>query len=520
MIADPHRPRARGLFLTASSSCSSSSSVHVHVHVGRRSSLTALGGALARSAGCWSSASPATGGGGGLPVLAGAGGATGPASMTGAGGMQASLGGAGGMLPPASCDAIGSEPTIPEACATVTATKTMTGAIPTDESTLDTAAIQAAIDGCAAGQAVRLTVAGDNTAFVSGALFLRAGVTLWIDAGVTLFSSRNPRDFDAKPGLCGLMGSSSDCNALINVNSAANSGVVGTGAIDGRGGELMIGGTMNWWDLEDADAGNLVAPRLVWARSSTSFTLYGVTLRNAPKFHVVIERTNGFKVWGITINTPSSSPNTDGVDPSASTNGIIAYNRISTGDDNIAIKASGPPTVDSIVVAHNHFGRGHGMSIGSETNGGVQNVVVCDLSLDGAQNGLRIKSDSSRGGLVQHISYTDVCMRNVSNPLVFDSYYTTAVGTAIPWFRDIVVKNVHHLGAGKLVFRGWDAAHTQGITLDNVVFDSPPTGINASNTILTMGPGPVNIIPAGTMNVTVNQNVTGTDAPRDCTNAF
>ena len=208
------------------------------------------------------------------------------------------------------------------------------------------------------------------------------------------------------------------------------------------------------------------------------------------------------------------------MDPSASTNGIIAYNKISTGDDNIAIKASSPPVVDNIVIAHNHFGKGHGMSIGSETNGGVQNVAVCDLSLDGGQNGLRIKSDASRGGLVQQISYTDVCMRGVSNPLVFDSYYSTATGTLIPWFKDITIRNVHNLGSGKLVFRGWDAAHTQALTLDNVVFDVAPSGVNASNSALTFGPGPVNITPPSGTNVNVTTQITGTEPPRDCTNAW
>ena len=72
------------------------------------------------------------------------------------------------------------------------------------------------------------------------------------------------------------------------------------------------------------------------------------------------------------------------------------------------------------------------MSIGSETNGGVRNVSVCDLSLDGTDNGLRIKSDASRGGLVQGIYYTDVCIRDSRHPLVFDSYYSSATGTLIP----------------------------------------------------------------------------------------
>jgi polygalacturonase len=260
---------------------------------------------------------------------------------------------------------------------------------------------------------------------------------------------------------------------------------------------------------------------MVWVHPGNGFVLSGVTLKNAPKFHVVIEKTTGFTVWGITINTPANSVNTDGIDPSASTNGIIAYNKISTGDDNIAIKASSAPTVSNIVIAHNHFGRGHGMSIGSETNAGVQNVAVCDLTIDGAQNGLRIKSDASRGGMVQQISYTDVCMRNVSDPLVFDSYYSSATGTFIPWFKDISIRNVHSLTGGKLIFRGWDAAHTEALWLDNVILDTAPSSINASNVALNFGPNPVmNIAPTGTTNVTVNNKITAAAPARDCTDVW
>jgi len=51
------------------------------------------------------------------------------------------------------------------------------------------------------------------------------------------------------------------------------------------------------------------------------------------------------------------------------------------------------------------------MSIGSEVNGGVSNVSVYDLSIDGtgsglgggSSNGIRIKSDASRGGRVSNM---------------------------------------------------------------------------------------------------------------------
>ena len=82
------------------------------------------------------------------------------------------------------------------------ATKTVTNGVPSDE-TLDTAAIQAAINACPVGQAVRLATDGDKTAFVSAGLTLKAGVTLWLDTGTTLFASHDPREFDAVAGKCG-----------------------------------------------------------------------------------------------------------------------------------------------------------------------------------------------------------------------------------------------------------------------------------------------------------------------------
>ncbi len=64
-----------------------------------------------------------------------------------------------------------------------------------------------------------------------------------------------------------------------------------------------------------------------------------------------------------------------------------------------------------MTISHNHFYRGHGVSIGSETDGGAHAIRVFDLSIDGADNGLRIKSNASRGGLVHDIEYRDVCIR-------------------------------------------------------------------------------------------------------------
>jgi polygalacturonase len=489
---------------------------------------TAVGGggnAPGSLAGADSGGSPGSAGAsasqGGAPSAGG----PGAAGSAGTAGSVAMAGAAGAMTYPTSCDDLGLEPVIPAACATLLAPKTApSGGTLTDEAALDTKTIQAAIDACPVGQAVKLATDGDKNAFLSGALFLRNGVTLWIDKGVTLFASRNPRDFDATANMCGLgTGGASNCYALLNATNLSGAGVMGEGTVDGRGGEPVIGQdpALSWWQMNDKTHfdGGLVAPRLVQTTGGKNFTLYKVTFHSAPKFHIVIGSTIGFVVWGINVITDPSSPNTDGVDPAGATNGVIAYNKISTGDDNIAIKGSGP-VVDNLVIAHNHFGKGHGMSIGSETYGGVKNVRVCDLSFDGTTNGIRIKSDVSRGGLVQGISYTDVCMRSVKDPFVFDPYYSVATGTQIPDFQGITLKNVHILGGGANTFRGYDATKPLLISLDNVVMDSAGSAtFKAQDAKLTFGPGPVNFTPTGS-DVTVTKNLTGTAAPRDCSAAW
>ncbi len=464
-------------------------------------------------------------GAGGAAAHAGAGGSAGAAGAGGAaaGGSAGSAGAAGSTGNyPTTCEDIGNEPVIPPACATVLATKNAPDGKLTDEAALDTQAIQAAITACPAGQAVKLAVNGSNNALLSGPLNLKSGVTLWVDTGVTLFASRNPRDFDAKAGACSTgTGGASNCLPLIAANNTTGAGVMGEGTIDGRGGEPIIGQEpLTWWVLNDDDhlAGNLTAPRLIQTSGGKDFTIYKTHFQNSPKFHIVIG-TTGYVVWGITVNTDPTSPNTDGVDPSTG-NGLIAYSTISTGDDNVAIKGSDAP-IDNIIVVHNHFLKGHGMSIGSETNAGVKDVKVCDLSLDGTGNGLRIKSDVSRGGLVQAVSYTDVCMRSVKDPFVFDAYYSAATGNLIPNFQNISLHNVHVLGGGTNTFRGYDASHVTTISFDNVIFDDASSAtFKDSQTAFTFGPGPVNFTPTSGTGVTITKNITGTDPPQDCSTAW
>jgi len=457
---------------------------------------------------------------------------------TGSGGGDAASGGgdagseAGGSGAPGTCGAgdsnLPAEPTIPAACATLKATQNVpSGGVPS-ETSLDTSTIQAALTACAAGQAVKLTTSGSNDAFVTGPLTIPTGVTLWVDAGTTLYGTRSKSVYGS-------------ATALITVKGA-NSGIVGDGTIDGQGGEPILGGSGSFWDQNGSGGGS---PALIQVAGATHFTLYRITLHNAPMFHVKMG-ANGFVVWGVTIKTPSkatnsagtalsytSAHNTDGIDPGeAASNGFIVCSKISDGDDHIAIKGSSPTGVTHLVIAHNHFEAGHGMSIGSEFTGGVSDINVYDLSIDGtntgtsggSSNGIRIKSDSSRGGLVNNVTYSDVCLRDISNPILLTPNYSTMTGSDIPQYTNITFKNVHQVSGGSntptVTLDGYDAAHQNSVTLDNVDIEGITSAhVTATYTNVTLGPGAVNFTPSGT-GVDVTNSVSGASTPYSCTDAW
>jgi polygalacturonase len=368
------------------------------------------------------------------------------------------------------------EPRVPRVCGTVRAALTPVagGLAADDEAKPDTKRIQDAIDGCASGTAVELARDGSRSAFVSGPIQLKKGTTLLVDAGVTLFASRNPRDFDVRPGSCGLVDENGrGCRPLIHTTED-DAAVMGDGVIDGRGGSTLIGGQKTWWGLaEDArKGGHQNCPRLIVAEHANHFTLYRITLKNSPNFHVVFSGGRGFTVWGIVIDTPANARNADGIDPTSASDISIVHSFIHAGDDQVALKAGSGGPVSNVTVAHDHFYSGHGMSIGSETDGGVHHVRVLDLTIDGADNGLRIKSNSTRGGLVDDVAYEDVCIRATKNPIVLDTTYSSpdssGEGSKIPQYTNIRYTNVRIQGPGTLQLEGHDPSHPLRVSFVDV----------------------------------------------------
>ncbi|MEP6621766.1 MAG: pectinesterase family protein [bacterium] len=423
------------------------------------------------------------------------------------------------------------EPVIPQACATLTANLASVGdstLAEADEQRLDTDRIQQAINRCDKGKAVVLAAGtADKRAFLTGPLTLHSGVTLVIGQNAILLASRDPRLYDIEKGRCGTVDKKGHaCHPLISVENAAHAGVMGPGTLEGRGWAHLLGRDVSWWDLAQqakVEKLNQSCPRLLQISRSDDFTLYRITIRNSPNFHVVFDRGNGFTAWGVVINTPGlNARNTDGIDPASSTNVTVTRSFINTGDDDVAIKAGSTGGSDHMTISHNHFYRGHGMSIGSETDGGASAIRVFDLSIDGADNGLRIKSNAARGGLVHDIEYSDVCLRKVKHPIEMDTHYSASeetTGNKIPEFRDIRFKSVRVLQGGNVILEGYDNARPLRVDWNDVTFDEPlKFKVSAGHAEIHQGPGPMNLPISGD-----DVRITGTSGespPNACIGKF
>ena len=326
-----------------------------------------------------------------------------------------------------------------------------------DGVTLDTAAIQRAFDNCKKNGG---TVEFPPGTYLSQPLKIRSQTTIVLEPGATLLATTNQSDFMKVPGDWLLAKSGSDFIPFITGSDLKDVTITGGGVIDGNG-------AVWWGEAEKArqkkSGYTLPRPNLLVIQRSTNVRLEDITLQNSPKFHFVPTECEGVVVSNVTVLAPARAANTDAIDPSACKSVLITHCRIDVGDDNIAIKAGKKVAgrefaCEDITVTDCTFLHGHGMSIGSETAGGVRNVTVKNCTFENTENGLRIKSTRGKGGLIENISYSDITMSNVNPAITLTcSYANNSAGDTgqpaiadeatkksgkIPTYRNIYITNL------------------------------------------------------------------------------
>ena len=274
-------------------------------------------------------------------------------------------------------------------------------------------------------------------------------------------------------------------------------------------------------------------PYLLNIEGVKNMVVEGVTLQNSAHIANMLRRIDGLVMKDVKVLNQWWSQNADGLDISACHN-VLLYNCVvNTGDDGICMKSTrtahqlGEFALENIVIKDCKVFHGHGgFVIGSNTDGGMNNIFVQNLTCAWTQTGLRFKSGIGRGGRVQNIFIEDVFMKDIMNEaIIFEVEYTDsgAITSAdhyessakIPDFNGISMRNIICESAGRnaISVRGSEDVLIRNVTIQDAVLQA---GAGASfNFAEGITLDNVHILPASGVTYLFNQtsNVTLKNMP-------
>lgn len=332
-----------------------------------------------------------------------------------------------------------------------------------DNKTVNTQAIQKAIDSC--NKAGGGTVVIDGDIFISGTLLLKTNVNLKITKNTTLLASINPNDFPAVEPFIDATGQYRG-QCFIGAIDVKNVSITGKGTIDGRGAMFTqkkitqrakeLGITINKPNLEGliAKSQNYVSktirvtnrPFLIRIIRSKNIKLRDIHLRQPAAWTLHFLNCTNFEVNGIDIYSHANK-NNDAIDIDSSVNGIIKNCTINSGDDAICFKSTSPNPTTNIKVSNCNISSGWGaLKFGTESMGDFKNIVVRNCFIHDTRGG-GIKVLSADGANVKNILIENIVMKNVEMPIFIRLcerrlVYRGAERKPVGSIDNVIIKNI------------------------------------------------------------------------------
>ena len=385
---------------------------------------------------------------------------------------------------------------------------TDSGAV-TDSQTLNTKAIQSAIDRCAGNGGGVVVVPKGN--FMSGALFFKPGVNLLVEKDAVLKGTANPEDYPQI--ITRWEGVEREwTSAFLNFENMTNVQVTGEGTIDGSGDLWMqrggFGGrgrrgAANQFPAQtnapavppgvradvpvnvstNASATNTVPrrgrPRLICFSNCRNVRIAGLHLQRQAVWCLHLLYCQDVVVDNLNIRAIERIPSSDGIDVDSCRDVQISRCNIDCNDDDIAIKCGkdadglrvNRPS-ENITISDCTIGAGGGIAMGSEVSGSIRHVLVQRCKFTGTGAAARFKSQPSRGGVIEDIVYRDIQLDNVRQAFEFNLEWRMVPPLAPPAKVPTVVRNVRLINFSGTaqsggVMRGLKDSPIQGVKIEN-----------------------------------------------------
>ena len=325
-----------------------------------------------------------------------------------------------------------------------------------DGKAMNTAALQKAIDDCGEREQIYFPAG----VYCTGTLRLHSNMELYLEEGAVLQGTADPEDY--LPRISSRFeGTEMECySSLLNLGTLDHTAGPNCENVILRGkGTIASGGKLlaeriiasERERLKDYLAQNAtlvstcenadtipgrVRPRLVNMSNCRNIWMEGLTFANGASWNLHMVYSDQIVTDHCTIRSDGVW-NGDGWDPDSSTNCTIFACEFFTGDDAVAIKSGKNPEgniidrpTKHIRVFDCHSGFGHGICIGSEMSGGVEDVKIWDCDMAVSTSGLEIKVTKKRGGYVRNVEVRDCTLSHVMVHSV--GYNDDGIGAPVP----------------------------------------------------------------------------------------
>ena len=285
---------------------------------------------------------------------------------------------------------------------------------------VNTAAIQKTIDALQAQGGGYVVIPSGR--FVTGTLYLKSGVGIYLDNNAELLGSRLLADYPMNnPGSGEIVGGQNSATTdvlpaqeyiqcLIVADRASHVGLYGPGIVDGRG----LPEAFPYFKPGTRQLG--YRPMLLRFYQCRDVHLDGVTLTHSASWGVHLVDCDDVQITGIKIRN-RCQPNNDGIDIDGCRNVFISNSDISSGDDAICPKSSHGRPCENIFVRNCVISSGTaGFKCGTSSRAGFRNIIVSDCIFHDIAMGA-IKLECVDGGTLENVLLQNLIMENVEGPI-------------------------------------------------------------------------------------------------------
>jgi len=335
--------------------------------------------------------------------------------------------------------------------------------------------------------------------FLTGAIYLKSNVNLYISEGAVIKFSTDPNMY--LPAVL-TRWEGVECmnySPLIYAYNEKNIAITGKGTLDGQG--------ANWWKWkklpkrredrtklfdqgrdgvpvkERQYGGKSLSPNMIEPYRCKNILIEGIKIVNGPFWHIHPVLSRNVTVRNVRVD--GSGPNNDGCDPESCQDLLIDGCYFNTGDDCIAIKSGrnndarrvNVPS-ENIIVRNSTMKAGHaGVAIGSEVTSGTRNVFVekCIMDDPNLDHAIRLKTNSVRGGFMENVYVRNITVGQVKGAVLLVDFFYQDIekGTYKPIARNINMENVtSNKSKYALYLRGLENAPITDVRLKNCTFDN------------------------------------------------